>query len=70
MILSPKVLSHRQTQPRRRNRLSPEEDVLILGDELGDGDIDETLPADLWFKTRQQRAKSALLRGITLSTRC
>lgn len=54
MILSSKVLSRRQTQPRQGKRLSPEEDVLILDN----GDIDETLPADLWFQIRRQHAIS------------
>jgi len=37
---------------RRTRRLSPEEDAIIIAGEGDDDDIDETLPADLWYRTR------------------
>jgi hypothetical protein len=40
----------------RTAHLSPEEDVVDI--DGGDGDIDETLPADLWFRTRRIRERS------------
>ena len=40
--------------------LSPEEDVLIVGDD--DDDIDDLLPADLWFRVQP-------LTGEQISTR-
>ncbi len=50
-------------------RLSPEEDALIIGGE-DDDDIDETLPADLWFRMRQPRAPLAHDTAKRLSTGC
>ncbi len=43
-------------------RLSPEEDALIIGSD--DNDIDETLPADLWFHSRSRKRSGRASRII------
>jgi len=47
---------------RATSRLSPEEDALIIGGE--DDDIDETMPADLWFRIKRPQPKSGRCRII------
>jgi hypothetical protein len=44
-------------------RLSPEEDAIIIAGE-GDDDIDETLPADLWFHTPRRKPRSGGIKRL------
>ena len=56
------TLPNCSAQSTRARRLSPEEDVLILGDE--NDVIDETLPSDLWFRSRSPMTRNRTSRII------